>query len=134
MLDDSNGGKNVTEAPRHVVWSDLDEQRSVASYEAHLTRQLGFWLIGACLLLSFVAMTVLGIFVAAGVAVMLVAIPVRMWLWHRRYGDFEREHPEMTAARGMLTLALVLWATALPAMFVGTVLRALFNALVFRRP
>jgi len=93
------------------VWTEADELRSVAAYHAHLTQQFCYWAHSCCvgLLVPFFGTGISGIFLLAGIAVLMVTIPVRVALWHHRYGALDPENLEMVSSRKTLGRALILW-------------------------
>jgi hypothetical protein len=101
----------MNETQGSTVWTEADERRSVAGYHAHLTQQFGYWAHTCCvgMLVPFFGTGVMGIFLLAGVAVLMVAIPVRVAIWHHRYRALDPENLEMVASRKTLRRALVLW-------------------------
>ena len=105
------------------LWTEADELLSVAGYHAVLTLQLGTWLHASCagILIPFFGTGILGMFLLAGAVVMAVAIPVRVWLWHDRFGTLDLENPEIVTARKTLRRALLLWGLS-PVTFVIVVM------------
>lgn len=117
------------------VWTERDERVAEASYAAFLTRRLGFWLHATivALLVPIVGTTFFGLILLAGIAVMVVAIPVRAIWWHLRYGAVEPRRPELVKARNMILQALALWlAGPITYAVVAWLFRAVYGPLLRR--
>lgn len=125
----------MSETQGSTFWSEEDEQRSVAAYHAHLTQQFCYWAHSCCvgLLVPFFGTGILGIFLLAGMAVLMVAIPVRVAIWHHRYDALDPENLEMVACRKTLRRALILWGlTPVTFLMVVVVMQLVYGRLAQR--
>jgi hypothetical protein len=97
------------DAPVHAPPA-ADDALYEASYQAALTRTLGFWLWACIGVLAFPMLWgAFGIVPLSGALLLFIVIPIRAWWWARRYGGLPRDHDEMRRGAAAIRVALSMW-------------------------